>query len=67
MYAEKTEIVQRNAINDVKQNSFVQQCLFDNRKRIFFNRVTDVAPLVAVKDEEGKFPDSQLLFYMLNK
>lgn len=66
-YAEKTEIVERNALKDVEQISFVQQWFFDDRKRIFFNRVTAVAPLVAVKDEEGNFLYSKVLFYMLNK
>jgi len=66
-YAERTEIVQHNAIKDVERISFVQQWFFDDRKRIFFNRVTAVTPLVAVKDEEGNFLYSKVLFYMLNK
>jgi hypothetical protein len=66
-YEEKTEIVQRNAIKDVEQIGFVQQWFFDDRKRLFFNRVTALAPLVAVKDPEGNVQYNKVLFYMMNK
>lgn len=66
-FEQRIEIVQRNAIKDVKAISFVQHWWYDDRKNLFFNRVVATAPEVAVKDAEGNVRYSKVLFYMMNK
>lgn len=63
----KTEIVQRNAIRDVERVGFVQQWFFDDRKKVFFNRITAFVPLVVVKDSEGNPQSKKPLFYWMNE
>ncbi len=64
---ERTEIIQRNAIKDVERISFVQQWFYDDRKKVFFNRVTAIAPVVVVKDREGNPQFKKPLFYWMNE
>ncbi len=66
-FAEQIQIVERNAIKDVAAISFVQHWFYDSTKRLFFNRVVAVAPELAVKDFDGNFRYSKVLFYMMNK
>lgn len=66
-WEETTEIIQRNAIKDVERIGFVQQWFFDDRKKLFSNRVVAVAPLLRVKDAEGFFQYSKPLFYIMNE
>lgn len=66
-WEEKTEIIQRNAIKDVERIGFVQHWFFDDRKKLFYNRVIAVAPLIRVKDDEGFFQYSKPLFYIMNE
>lgn len=64
---EKTEIIQRNAIRDVERICFVQQWFYDDRKKLFFNRIVAIAPLRSVKDPEGNVQYRMPLFYMINE
>jgi hypothetical protein len=64
---EKIEIVQRNLIKDVESIGFVQRWLYDERKKMFFNRVVAIAPRIAVKDAEGDLRYTRVLFYLINK
>lgn len=66
-YEEKTEIIQRNAIKDVERIGFVQQWFYDDRKKMLFNRVVAMTPLLMVKDAEGRFQFTKPLFYLLNE
>jgi hypothetical protein len=66
-WEERTEIIQRNAIKDVERISFVQQWFYDDRKKMFFNRVTAMAPVVVVKDPEGNPQFKKPLFYWMNE
>lgn len=66
-YEEQTRIVQSNAIKDVHQIGFVQHWFFDDRKKLLFNRVVAVAPLINLKDPEGNLQYSKPLFYMMNE
>lgn len=66
-FEEQIQIVQSNAIKDVNQIGFVQHWFFDDRKKLLFNRIVAVAPLITVNDPEGNFQYTKPLFYMMNE
>ena len=63
---EPVKIIQRNVIAHIVSVSFVQHWFYDDRKRLFFNRVVAMAPELAVKDDLDNLVSREVLFYVLN-
>lgn len=59
-------IVENNAILQVEKIRFVQNWAFDQRRHTLVGRTVAVAPLAAIRDEEGNFRYYKPLFYVIN-
>ena len=57
-------IVQKNAIDQVEKLRLVQHWYFDKQRKILGCRLVAVAPVAAIRDEEGELRYEKPLFYI---
>ena len=63
-YDDDPQIITSNAITDVEKIRFVQNWVFDERRKSLYCRLTAAAPLAAKRDSEGNFRYYKPLFYV---
>jgi len=62
---EQVQIEQRNCIEQIERIRFVQNWYYDERHNRLYARLMGVAPLAAIRDNEGEFRYYKPLFYQM--
>jgi len=64
-YEEKIRVEQRDCIEQIERIRFVQNWYYDERRNRFYARLVGIAPLAAIRDNEGEFRYYKPLFYQM--
>ena len=64
-YEEQVQTKQRNCIEQIEKIRFVQNWYYDERHNRLYARLVGVAPLAAIRDNEGEFRFYKPLFYQM--
>ena len=64
-FEEEIMIVRNNLdVNEISQFRLVQEWYYDSKKMNLMNRLKAIAPMVTIKDENGKYNFSKPLYYL---
>ena len=64
-YEEKMQIERRSCIEQIERIRFVQNWYYDERRHRLYAQLVGIAPLAAIRDNEGVFRFYKPLFYQM--